>query len=413
MKTSFYFSKSRSGSSFSSFSKDLSREYDDSTLNFRQKYLRLFLLASWVFNFLTWHLNPYDLDNYQGFYLTFQLLYNLTFIVLFFLSYKFPSFSTFILVFIVLLNSALLIEFFKLKETEIKTFNFFLCGQMVSGNIFVLIVGKGGWRLSTITALIITIHFFLRISSDWEQRFALRLNQILTCFLCLIFAVFCSYYSELEAKGNFNQIKTIERHYAQFKNLIMQVFPSSIIICQRSGVVFVNEKVIGDFETKENSFTYEDLGLIILEERNNKMNSDILARSLEERGRKMFFQRPKTLNVKAVLDSLLLDKLDLFGPREHKYIGLLKKKNRILQKESEIYYDITIQQVKWEDQDAQLVLMNEDNLIQRLNFLKEQSKYKDRLLATVSHDLRTPLNGIIGLLDSSIEGVSEVGVKKS
>ena len=35
--------------------------------------------------------------------------------------------------------------------------------------------------------------------------------------------------------------------------------------------------------------------------------------------------------------------------------------------------------------------------------LKEQDKYKDRLLATVSHDLRTPLNAINYLMARSKE----------
>ena len=35
--------------------------------------------------------------------------------------------------------------------------------------------------------------------------------------------------------------------------------------------------------------------------------------------------------------------------------------------------------------------------------LQENDKYKDRLLATVSHDLRTPLNAITYLINNSKE----------
>lgn len=36
---------------------------------------------------------------------------------------------------------------------------------------------------------------------------------------------------------------------------------------------------------------------------------------------------------------------------------------------------------------------------QRTRFYKEINHYKDDLMSTVTHDLKTPLNGIIGILE--------------
>ena len=44
--------------------------------------------------------------------------------------------------------------------------------------------------------------------------------------------------------------------------------------------------------------------------------------------------------------------------------------------------------------------------------MKEQDKYKDRLLATVSHDLRTPLNAINYLINNSIYNENKSQRKK-
>ena len=47
-----------------------------------------------------------------------------------------------------------------------------------------------------------------------------------------------------------------------------------------------------------------------------------------------------------------------------------------------------------------------------LERLKDLSEYKDKLLATVSHDLRTPINGVIGQLEEQIEVPTKEGFGK-
>ena len=47
-----------------------------------------------------------------------------------------------------------------------------------------------------------------------------------------------------------------------------------------------------------------------------------------------------------------------------------------------------------------------------LERLKDLNEYKDKLLATVSHDLRTPINGVIGQLEEQIEVPTKEGFGK-
>ena len=44
------------------------------------------------------------------------------------------------------------------------------------------------------------------------------------------------------------------------------------------------------------------------------------------------------------------------------------------------------------------MFINDVSAVQRVKYLRKLSEYKDILLATVSHDLRTPLNGIMGMI---------------
>lgn len=46
-----------------------------------------------------------------------------------------------------------------------------------------------------------------------------------------------------------------------------------------------------------------------------------------------------------------------------------------------------------------MLIMNDISEKVRSQHLKEVNTYKDRLLATVSHDLKTPLNGMVLAID--------------
>ncbi|CAK84584.1 unnamed protein product (macronuclear) [Paramecium tetraurelia] len=59
------------------------------------------------------------------------------------------------------------------------------------------------------------------------------------------------------------------------------------------------------------------------------------------------------------------------------------------------HFEIRVLHCIWENKHSILVIMNDISEKIRLKHLKELDQYKDRLLATVSHDLKTPLNGMM------------------
>lgn len=57
----------------------------------------------------------------------------------------------------------------------------------------------------------------------------------------------------------------------------------------------------------------------------------------------------------------------------------------------------------WSNKDSFLIVLQDVTEIEQNKKLKEIDQYKDRLLGSVTHDLRTPLNCIITLLEVSEE----------
>ncbi len=66
-----------------------------------------------------------------------------------------------------------------------------------------------------------------------------------------------------------------------------------------------------------------------------------------------------------------------------------------------VYYDIKIYKCMWENKQSLMVIFTNISEKKQAKILKEIDGYKDDILSTVSHDLKTPLNGILTMLSSA------------
>lgn len=57
----------------------------------------------------------------------------------------------------------------------------------------------------------------------------------------------------------------------------------------------------------------------------------------------------------------------------------------------------------WGEEEGVLLIFNDVSLRIVNEKLREIEKFKDTMLSTVTHDLKTPLNSIIMILENSIE----------
>ncbi|KAM3131984.1 hypothetical protein pb186bvf_015868 [Paramecium bursaria] len=95
-----------------------------------------------------------------------------------------------------------------------------------------------------------------------------------------------------------------------------------------------------------------------------------------------------------------LDDYALPTAESQQFICLMQKSREVMGSNKQIafanetHFDIRILQCLWEKKPSVVVVINDISEKIRLKNMKQLDSYKDRLLATVSHDLKTPLNGM-------------------
>jgi hypothetical protein len=251
----------------------------------------------------------------------------------------------------------------------------------------------------------------------------LRLERLMSQYFFSYFILalasnlaFC-WRNEINEKNFFLLNKRQETTLMNWENILEDSFPAGILISQNNRIVFSNRTCNQILES--NGLEENLLGAlknIELFSKNDLKRSGSIGTSDELRNSFHLGEiEDPLLNIYENIDSILDDKdgrlksiknfrspsvRDILYkiPSCDSYYCSRKKEDGSLH-----YLEIKIFWVKWNDKPAKFLIISEDFLIDIILKNRNEIIYKDRLISTVSHDLRTPLNGINSLLDLSRE----------
>ena len=101
------------------------------------------------------------------------------------------------------------------------------------------------------------------------------------------------------------------------------------------------------------------------------------------------------------------------GQEDSDQITLLEEQNNQILFSKIKYYEVKLCNINWENKSCLLMIFTDQTKAKRLIELMNLDRYKNQMLATVSHDLRTPLNGVIGMMSSVLPILHDKESKKN
>ena len=288
-----------------------------------------------------------------------------------------------------------------------------------------LILTKLDWIICSCYYLISLIYFFFRIidrESNSNPNFYLVIVGLTLSFFS--FVIMC-YTQEKMERIYYKSIHDSYESLNYFKLLLQNIMPSPIFIVdyEKSLLKFRNNSALKLLSSSCCSLADENLALrtrncfddfeklmanfTVLDEPNQTNEVETSQKTSEVASLlKKYYKDEDKKPAKA--DSLSSNGLDLefltlnvslisklLDGTQHKLPYLDPYKNQH-------FYELKIVKIYWEDSICLLIAVNDNTNAFRVSELINLDMYKDQLLASVSHDLRTPLNGLNGMLELTI-----------
>lgn len=228
---------------------------------------------------------------------------------------------------------------------------------------------------------------------DLESRY--RIVFFHTFLVTLIIPFFICFLTERSERLNYINIKKSEESIFMFEKLISEIIPNQIMVLKidQPKIVYANNSALNYFKTGNYDKIYEKLIKIKIEQKKEKESSI-----------ETFFDLYQ--NIIEVFDEKSVNKFKVYEG------SVSKKDKKDKNKEKTTYFEIKVGQIYWKEEKAILVLLNETTSFYDMKKFKEINEYKDNLLASVSHDLRSPLNAIMGMLELALEQIKEKATRK-
>ena len=202
----------------------------------------------------------------------------------------------------------------------------------------------------------------------------------------LLSIVFFFYHNQLD-RDNFKTMFNAQQKLNKFQDLIANELPTSIIIISSDlkTIIYSNQCYkdnLSQSQDKEKQYkeTIEFFKHLIVEK---DARNDI---PIEQETMSLYDLVITTLKTASESQSPEIKAINIYATTTE-------------DDNSKRYYEVKLQKIYWEQKSAYTIIMNDVTYNQLFTALKIADEQKDRVLATLSHELKTPINGILGLLD--------------
>lgn len=261
--------------------------------------------------------------------------------------------------------------------------------------VIILYLARIRWILISIFNFLMNMVAVSKFVFDKDLNTDYRVIFAHTLLISLVIPVFISYLNERSQKIEFYKLKKIEESLSCFENLMDQIIPNQILLLNlsKNHVIYANKSAMTLFETDTIAEIQNNFLIVSLETKEGTTNlSEIY---------------------KCVIQGSLLLKLNEFINYEGSFSKPLSELNTAKSCQAlTLNFGIKIGMITWKNENVILVLFNDRTSFFSVQKLKEINEYKDMLLATVSHDLRTPLNTIMGMHELILEQINEKAIRK-
>lgn len=336
------------------------------------------------------------------------LFYNISLfmsvLILFYLSRKaktHKNVQTFYIVYSIVVSYQVELQLmsWELVNNQAGHYEWFFCGTFLM--IFISFISK--FRMSWIFAIssrVLAISYVLYQSLNEPQNSK-------QAFIMLIIMIFLGIGGDYNQDKNDRESFLTEYNFANenhiYRNLIEWI-PDQVLIWNSQKLVFANQSSFNLFKEKDLNTLQEallknielvDFGSLVEKLDKNTINI--------ERKSQFFEKIRETLGVNGS-EMELSENLPLLTAN-------VRRLNELKESTSS-EYDLKMRKISWENHDAVLVLLSsvdEKNVKSRLEYVNSFLNY---VLGNVSHELCTPFNILLGLLQTSIQRVQHPEVLK-
>ena len=311
-----------------------------------------------------------------------------------------------------------------------------VCFNLMAAQFFLdlILMSRIGWIYCGILYTLNIVFYwglFQQFNSEYKE------TVTISCIIMIFNFAAIAYRHEKTGREYFKALQESNDNLRKFKEIMQGILPSPIIIVNYQGkkVDFMNksaEKMLR--KTKANE-TFNNINEKHPLKKSEKIESPamptgvlfetlnsyiVLKHDLFE-----FAKETPSFSdlVKYFYDNSLIQRTFLDPTKEFLTIHITdsnetKSESSILEKNEtpltkKHYYEVKVCTITWENKSCLLLIFNDQSKAKRLMELINLDHYKNEMLATISHDLRTPLNGVVGMMWSVLPFVGGKEAKKN